>query len=121
MPVWQLLGSESPVPVRCNATLVAGTPDEVAASAGAWQSQGFGTFKLKLGVGDDLRQVAAVRDARAGCRDQGRRQRGWSPADAIAIVRELEPLEVELVEEPTSGLRDMAAVAAATEDPDRGR
>jgi L-Ala-D/L-Glu epimerase len=118
MPVWQLLGSESPVPVRCNATLVAGMPDEVAASAGAWQSQGFGTFKLKLGVGDDLRQVAAVRDALgpdAAIRVDA--NGSWSRADAIEIVRELEPLEIELVEEPTSGLRDMAAVAAATEIP----
>jgi o-succinylbenzoate synthase len=118
MPVWQLLGAESSAPVRCNATLVAGSPDEVATSAEAWKSQGFGTFKLKLGIGDDLRQVAAVREALgpdAAIRVDA--NGSWSRADAIAIVRELEPLDVELAEEPTSGLRDMAAVAAATEIP----
>ena len=115
MPVWQLLGAEAPALVRCNATLVAGSPDEVATSAEAWKSQGFGTFKLKLGIGDDLRQVATVREALGP--DVAIRVDAngtWSRADAIAIVRELEPLDVELVEEPTSGLRDMATVAAAT-------
>jgi o-succinylbenzoate synthase len=118
VPVWQLLGADSAAPIRCNATLVAGSPDDVAASARAWESQGFGTFKLKLGIGDDLRQVAAVRQAlghAAAIRVDA--NGSWRRADAIAIVRELEPLEVELVEDPTSGLRDMAAVAAATEIP----
>lgn len=115
MPVWQLLGAEAPALVRCNATLVAGSPDEVATSAEAWKSQGFGTFKLKLGIGDDLREVATVREALGP--DVAIRVDAngtWSRADAIAIVRELEPLDVELVEEPTSGLSDMATVAAAT-------
>ncbi|HEY3492115.1 MAG TPA: hypothetical protein VGK43_04125, partial [Solirubrobacterales bacterium] len=36
--------------VLCNATLVAGTPDEVAAQAKRWAADGFSTFKLKLGA-----------------------------------------------------------------------
>jgi L-Ala-D/L-Glu epimerase len=63
VPVWRLLGADAPNPVRCNATLVAGPPEDVAAGAEAWAARGFETFKLKLGVGDDLRQVAAVREA----------------------------------------------------------
>jgi len=118
IPVWRLLGSEGASPVRCNATLVAGRAEEVAASAGAWAERGFGTFKLKLGVGDDLRQVAAVREAlgpEALIRLDA--NASWSADDAIAILRRLEPLGIELAEQPTESLRDMAAVAAQTNIP----
>ncbi|HET9197324.1 MAG TPA: hypothetical protein VFN92_03620, partial [Solirubrobacterales bacterium] len=36
--------------VECNATLVAGPPEEVAAEAERWAQAGFTTFKLKLGA-----------------------------------------------------------------------
>ncbi|MGH2960598.1 MAG: mandelate racemase/muconate lactonizing enzyme family protein, partial [Solirubrobacterales bacterium] len=114
-PVWGLLGAEEAAPVRCNATLAAGDPERVAGSAGAWAARGFDTFKLKLGVGDDLRQVSAVRDAlgpEAVIRVDA--NGSWSRDDAIAILRELEPVGIELVEQPTERLRDMAAVAGAT-------
>ena len=118
MPVWRLLGAEAASPVRCNATLTAGPPHEVAAGARAWAARGFGTFKLKLGVGDDLRQVEAVRetlgpDASIRIDANG----SWSRADATAILGRLEPLGIELAEQPTERLRDMAAVAAATSIP----
>src|SRR6185437_2992061 len=47
-------------PVRCNATLVTGAPDAVAAEAERWAADGFGTFKLKVGAGEDVAQVRAV-------------------------------------------------------------
>src|SRR5689334_18668867 len=50
-------------PIDCNATLVAGDPAEVAADAERWAAEGFETFKLKLGAGDDVGQVRAVREA----------------------------------------------------------
>src|SRR4051812_12125883 len=40
-------------PIRCNATLVAGEPVAVAEDALRWAAEGFSTFKLKLGSGDD--------------------------------------------------------------------
>ena len=49
--------------MRCNATLVAAAPDEVAADAERWAARGFASFKLKLGAGDDVAQVRAVREA----------------------------------------------------------
>jgi len=117
-PLWRLLGADAPRPVHCNATLVAEDPDRVAESARAWSARGFDTFKLKLGVGDDLRQVATVREAvgeEALIRIDA--NGSWSREDAIAILGRLEPLEIELAEQPTATLRDMAAVAAATEVP----
>src|SRR6476469_9821084 len=62
--------------VPCNATLVAGAPEEVAAQALRWAEDGFTTFKLKLGAetvenralqgfsrSRDIEQVRAVREA----------------------------------------------------------
>ncbi|HSJ18509.1 MAG TPA: mandelate racemase/muconate lactonizing enzyme family protein [Solirubrobacterales bacterium] len=118
VPVWRLLGAERSSPVLCNATLAAGEPGEVAAAAQRWASRGFGSFKLKLGVGDDLRQVSAVREAVGPeARIRVDANGSWSRDDAIAILGELEPLDVELAEQPTEGLRDMAGVAAATSIP----
>jgi muconate cycloisomerase len=118
LPVGRLLGADATEPVRCNATLTAGSAEDVAASATTWAGRGFGTFKLKLGVGDDLRQVEAVRDAlgpEALIRIDA--NASWRREDAIAILGRLEPLGIELAEQPTEGLRDMAAVAAQTEIP----
>ena len=117
-PVWRLLGAPQATPVRCNATLAAGDPAEVAAEAQRWANQGFTSFKLKLGVGDDLRQVSAVREALGStARIRVDANGSWSRDDAFAFLGELEPLDVELAEQPTGRLGDMAAVAAATAIP----
>jgi L-Ala-D/L-Glu epimerase len=117
-PLWRLLGAETAEPVRCNATLPAGAPDEVARRAEAWTGRGFESLKLKLGVGDDLRQVEAVRaavgpDVRIRVDANG----SWSRDEAQEVLRQIEPLGIELVEQPTDSLRSMAAVAGATRIP----
>jgi muconate cycloisomerase len=118
MPVWRLLGATEDRVVPCNATLTAGDPEQVAAAAREWAARGFGTFKLKLGVGADLRQVEAVRDAvGAAARIRVDANGTWDRDDAIAILGDLEPLDIELAEQPTERLRDMAAVAGATKVP----
>ena len=53
----------TPAAVECNATLVAGLPDAVARKAREWHAQGFRTFKLKVGMKGDVKQVRAVREA----------------------------------------------------------
>ena len=67
--------SDGPSPsVRCNATLTAGDPTAVVSAAERWAGDGFSTFKLKLGTGDDVAQVRAVREAhRAAGADPDRR------------------------------------------------
>jgi o-succinylbenzoate synthase len=104
--------------VKCNATLVAGEPAEVAAEAEKWAAEGFGTFKLKLGAGDDVGQVRAVRgalgpvplirvDANAS----------WSVEEAARVLEAIEPYGIELVEQPVSSLERMAELAARTSIP----
>jgi L-Ala-D/L-Glu epimerase len=117
-PLWRLLRAEEAAPVRCNATLVAGNPDQVAKQAAGWAERGFRTFKLKLGTGDDLEQVAAVRSA-VGTEARVRvdANGSWSVPDAIALLGEIEPLDIELAEQPAASLRELARVAAETRIP----
>lgn len=105
----------------CNATLTAGAPAAVAAEAASWAADGFQTFKLKLGVGDDFGQAYAVREAvgpRARIRIDA--NGAWDVETAKRTLAALEPLEIELVEQPVATLEEAAEVAASTSIPIAG-
>ncbi len=114
---WDLLGKADGVPlhelfevngspVRCNATLVAGAPQDVAAKAREWAGQGFETFKLKAGVDGDVEQVRAVRDAvPRDARIRVDANGTWSVDEAAARLAAMGPLE--LAEQPVATLADM--------------
>lgn len=105
-------------PVRCNATLVAGEPAEVAAAAERWAADGFSTFKLKLGAGDDVGQVRAVRAALGpGARIRVDANGAWDVATAKRTLAELEPLDVELAEQPVATLEEAAELVDSTSIP----
>jgi o-succinylbenzoate synthase len=110
-----------PGPVECNATLVAGKPATVAAEAVAWAEDGFETFKLKLGVGDDFGQVYAVREA-VGPRARIRidTNGAWDVETARQTLAALEPLEIELAEQPVATMEEAAEVASSTTIPIAG-
>jgi muconate cycloisomerase len=105
-------------PVQVNATLSAGPATDVAAAAERWRALGFRTFKLKVGTGEDFARVRAVReavgdDARIRIDANG----AWSPVEARAFLAELEPLGIELCEQPVASLEEMAKLRAATSIP----
>jgi o-succinylbenzoate synthase len=109
--------SPSP-PVRCNATLGAGDPASVVSAAERWAADGFSTFKLKLGTGDDVAQVRAVREAvgpRARIRVDA--NRAWDLETARRTLAELEPYEVELAEQPVATIEEAAELASSTSIP----
>jgi len=98
-------------PVPCNATLSSGPPARVAETALEWSDRGFETFKLKVGGGGDVAQVRAVREA-LGPEPRIRIDANgiWSADEAVAILAELEPLGIELCEQPVATLEEMAEV-----------
>lgn len=105
-------------PVRCNATLLAGEPAAVAREAEEWAADGFRTFKLKLGSGEDAARVRAVREAvgeEAAIRIDA--NGSWSLEGAAAILREIEPLDIELAEQPVATLEEMAQLASRSSIP----
>jgi o-succinylbenzoate synthase len=109
---------ETPEPIKCNATLVAGEPAAVAADAERWASEGFSTFKLKLGVGDDVGQVRATREALGPeARIRVDANAAWDVETARRMLREIEPFDVELAEQPVATLEEAAQVSSATSIP----
>jgi o-succinylbenzoate synthase len=108
-------------PVRCNATLTAGDPAAVVSAAEHWAADGFSTFKLKLGMGDDAAQVRAVREAlgpRARIRVDA--NGAWDVETARRTLGELEPYEIELAEQPVATLEEALEVARSTSIPIAG-
>ncbi|HKB51206.1 MAG TPA: mandelate racemase/muconate lactonizing enzyme family protein [Solirubrobacterales bacterium] len=106
------------LPVRCNATLIADDPSAVVAAAERWAADGFSTFKLKLGAGDDAAQVRAVREAlgpRARIRVDA--NGAWDMETAKRTLGELEPYEIELAEQPVATLEEAMEVARSTSIP----
>jgi len=105
-------------PLRCNATLTAGDPAGVVSEAERWAADGFSTFKLKLGTGDDAAQVRAVREAlgpRARIRVDA--NGAWDLETAKRILAEIEPYEVELAEQPVATVEQAVELAASTPIP----
>jgi o-succinylbenzoate synthase len=112
---------EAARPVRCNATLVAGDPASVISDAERWAADGFSTFKLKVGTGDDVAQVRAVREAigpRARIRVDA--NGAWDVDTAKQRLGEMEPYEVELAEQPVETLGAAIEVARSTSIPIAG-
>jgi O-succinylbenzoate synthase len=114
----ELIETSAPQPVQCNATLIAGEPAAVAADALRWVEDGFSTFKLKLGAGDDVGQVRAVREVVGpGARIRVDANAAWDVETAKRTLADLEPFDIELAEQPVITLGEAAEVAAATSIP----
>ena len=99
-----------------------GPSERMAAQAAAAVAEGFGTIYLKSGFEreKDVADVAAVREAiGAGPKLRIDSNEAWSPAEAIAIIHELEPYDLEFVEQPVSmyDLDGLARVRRAVRTP----
>lgn len=117
-PVWRLLGARRSTEVRCNATLDASRPDEAARLAAGQLADGFTTYKIKVGTGDDLGRVAAVRQV-VGPEAEIRIDANcaWGVDQALEMLARLEDQGLELVEQPCATLAGLAEVRAQTSIP----
>ena len=103
------LGEPGADAIPVNITLPAGPPEEVAAAAAAGLRAGYSCFKVKVGLPDDGDRVAGVRQAIGSWPALRVDANGaWSPDQAVAAVTALEPLDLQLVEQPCSTLEEMA-------------
>ena len=118
-PVAALLGGDASEPVLVNALV--GAEDRAGASraAAAAVAAGFTCVKVKVGIGDDAGRLAAVRAAigpdvaiRADANGAWR-----SPREALANLRALAPVGLELCEEPVRGLEALREVRAESPVP----
>ena len=76
-------------------------------------------IKLKLGTQDDVTRVAAVRAARPNARIYVDANAAWNPDEAIRHIQELEPYNLEMIEQPTAkdDIEGMGFVQAHTKIP----
>ncbi len=114
-PVWRLLGAEEASPLRCNATLPSANPSRLTKLAEGWAGRGFRTFKLKVGVGGDVQQVARVREALGP--DVLLRvdaNASWRASEAVERLRAMAPSRIEIAEQPAPDLEDLAEVRRRT-------
>ena len=118
LPLWKFLDPAAiPRAVRCNATITAGPVAEVVAQCETWAADGFDVFKLKAGPEGAVSLAAAVRAA-LGESAKIRIDANGSWGDrAASILSELETVGIELVEEPVTGLADLAVLARGTRIP----
>jgi L-Ala-D/L-Glu epimerase len=117
-PVWRLLGAAQPPPVAVNWTIAAADRSTAAHEAATARAEGFGTVKVKVAIGDDAGRLAAVRAF--GGPDLAIRidaNGAWLPAEAAAALNVLEPVGIELCEEPVSGLAAIQALRSLTRVP----
>jgi L-Ala-D/L-Glu epimerase len=108
------LGQPGAEAIAVNRTLPGGPPAEVAAEARSALRDGYSCFKLKVGLPDDVERVAAVRDAVGSWPALRLDANGaWGPEEAVSRIAELEPFDLQLVEQPCPTLEELAEVRPA--------
>jgi L-alanine-DL-glutamate epimerase-like enolase superfamily enzyme len=119
IPLCEFLARDrEPNQVRCNATVGAGPPPEVADQAAALVDSGFSRVKAKVGMPGDVAMVRAIRDS-IGSRALLRLDANgaWTPEQAISFVREVGSDSIELLEQPARDLPGLAAVRESIDIP----
>ena len=110
-PVAELLTDDPASQVMVNATIGATDRRGAVEQSQAAVEEGFECVKLKVGTGDDAARVAAVRAA-TGTKTALRLDANgaWTVEEAVRTIDALAPIGLELVEEPTHGLRGVREV-----------
>jgi L-alanine-DL-glutamate epimerase-like enolase superfamily enzyme len=110
-PVAALITDTPAEAVPVNAAVTALSRAEAAEQAAHAVAAGFSCVKLKVGVGDDVGRVAAVRAA-MGPQPALRidANGAWDVEHAVRMIDALAPAGLELVEEPVHGLHQVRAV-----------
>jgi L-alanine-DL-glutamate epimerase-like enolase superfamily enzyme len=105
-PVHELLGLAAPKPLTTAYTISLGTPDAMAQAAAKAADRAL--LKVKLGGGDDVARIAAVRRAAPGPELIVDANEGWTPDDLATNLAACAQAGVTLVEQPLPADRDDA-------------
>ena len=98
-PVWKLLGMDpGTTPLSC-VTLGLASPEEMEKKLETVID--FPRIKVKLGAPGDVENLRLIRKRYRGML-QVDANTAWSAADAVRVLREIEPLGIELVEQPVA-------------------
>lgn len=100
-PLYRLLELPHPGVFTTAFTIAIAEPEEMARMA--LDRGEFPIIKLKLGSEDDISLVEAVRKARPDIRIFVDANAAWGPEEAVEIIKELEPYQLEMIEQPVKG------------------
>lgn len=99
LPVWKFLGLDpAAIPVSC-VTLGMAEPAEMERKLEGVLD--FPRIKVKLGAPGDVDNLRRIRSRYRGLL-QVDANTAWTPTDAVRVLREIEPLGIELVEQPVA-------------------
>lgn len=122
-PVYDLLGGRVRDRVILSHSLSMGLPNQVAEQAAGLVAKGYTTIKAKIAMDQktDLATVAAIREAIGnGVTLRVDANMGWRNAkEAIRNIRQLEPYDIELVEQPlhSSDLEGLRLIRESVDTP----
>ena len=120
MPVHRLMGGSKPEKIPNVGLVGIDKPEVVADVAEGFVKKGYQGIRLKIAPGSDVDCVAAVRDAIGGGVDlRVDCNQGYRTAEAVKMIRDIEPYGIEFVEQPTVwwDFKGMAEVAMAVDTP----
>lgn len=100
VPLYEVLGLARPPVLPTSYTISIGEPDEMAELAR--NAAAYSILKIKLGTDDDESRLSAVRAARPDARLRVDANAAWSPEEAVRHIKALEPLGLELIEQPVA-------------------
>jgi L-alanine-DL-glutamate epimerase-like enolase superfamily enzyme len=99
LPTWRWLGLDrTQVPVSC---VTLGMAEAAEMERKLAEVADFPHIKVKLGSPGDVENLRRIRAAYRG-RLQVDANAAWSPADAVRVLRSIEPLDIALVEQPVA-------------------
>ena len=99
LPVWKWLGLDASRAPKSCVTLGLASPEEMERKLETVRD--FPILKIKLGAPGDVENLRRVR-ARYPGRLRVDANASWSASDAVRVLREIEPLGIELVEQPVA-------------------
>ncbi len=97
LPVWKLLGVDPSRTPRSCVTLGMASPEEMERKLETVKD--FPLLKVKLGGPGDVENLRRIRANYKG-KLQVDANTAWNAADAVNMLRQIEPLQIELVEQP---------------------
>ena len=117
IPLYRLLGLPQPNPQPTSFTIAIDTPEAMAKMA--LQIRDYPVIKVKLGSDDDEARLAAIRAVRPDARLRVDANAGWTRAEAMRYIRDLERFDLEMIEQPLikNDIEGLGLIQSATSIP----
>ncbi len=97
VPVYRLLGLDGQRPLITSYTIAIDTPEKMKEKTK--EAADFLVYKVKMGVGNDMEMVKAVREV-TDAKIRVDANAGWTLDEALKKIEELKVLDIEFVEQP---------------------